>query len=115
MQNNLNSIAFGQGPATCESNNLPVPRASTNSVLGKTKGPLGSEDYQPAGETSTVKNDSGRTVPKTKSDMDLLAQNRGNAMLRYKEKRKTRRYGILNDLSLLCSRRGVFYIYRMRC
>lgn len=26
-----------------------------------------------------------------KTDMELLAQNRGNAMLRYKEKKKTRR------------------------
>lgn len=28
----------------------------------------------------------------TKADMELLAKNRGDAMLRYKEKKKTRRY-----------------------
>ena len=31
---------------------------------------------------------------KAKVDMELLAQNRGNAMLRYKEKKKHRRYKI---------------------
>lgn len=29
--------------------------------------------------------------PKSKADMEMVAQNRGNAMLRYKEKKKTRR------------------------
>ncbi|OWM89807.1 hypothetical protein CDL15_Pgr024555 [Punica granatum] len=92
FNDNLNSLALSQGAATSESNNLPVPRASSVSSLEKAKGPSGSRYYQLAGQTTTVKNDSGRTAAKTKSDMELLAQNRGNAMLRYKEKKKTRRY-----------------------
>lgn len=100
MQNNVNSIAFGQGPATSESNNLTAPRASLNLALGKAKGHMGSKDYHHAGQTSIMKNASRRTVPKTKSEMELLAKNRGNAMLRYKEKKKSRRYGVLNHLVL---------------
>lgn len=30
--------------------------------------------------------------PRSKADMEQLAENRGRAMLRYKEKKKTRRY-----------------------
>lgn len=30
----------------------------------------------------------------TKADLELLAKNRGDAMLRYKEKKKTRRYSL---------------------
>lgn len=38
-----------------------------------------------------VKNDNA-TAAITKADMELLAKNRGKAMQRYKEKKKTRRY-----------------------
>ncbi|KAK4785255.1 hypothetical protein SAY86_001944 [Trapa natans] len=93
FNNNSNSIAFSQGTATSESNNLLSRRASLNSALGKAKGYLGLKDYHPAEQTSTLKNASERTVPKTKSDMEVLTKYRGDAMLRYQEKKKNRRHG----------------------
>lgn len=115
VQGNLKTIAFSQGPATSESNILPVPRASPDSAaLRKARSLSGSKDYQLAGQMLITRYASGRSTPKTKVDMELLAQNRGNAVLRYKEKKKTRRYDQLNyPLSsvfgmecLICRMRG---------
>ncbi|XP_030542133.1 zinc finger protein CONSTANS-LIKE 15 [Rhodamnia argentea] len=82
---NSSNLGASQGPATSESNNLPMPRA-------KAKGSTNSKGYNFADQTLiTSGNDMGMAV-KTKADLELLAQNRGNAMLRYKEKKKNRRY-----------------------
>lgn len=52
----------------------------------------GSKNMQPNEQPIIVKGDSILSTSTTKADLELLAQNRGNAMQRYKEKRKTRRY-----------------------
>lgn len=36
------------------------------------------------------------TAATTKANIELLAKNRGNAMLRYKEKKKTQRYVVFS-------------------
>ncbi|KAI6686747.1 hypothetical protein NL676_032660 [Syzygium grande] len=84
------NLAASQGPATSESNNLPVPRPSSGSALAKAKGSANSKSYNFADQTLITSG--SETAVKTKADLELLAQNRGNAMLRYKEKKKNRRY-----------------------
>lgn len=88
VQSNLNNQAASQGPVTSESNNLPVMKRSRNPIPVKPK--------VFADQTVVVRSDSGRmtgtTTATTKVDMDLLARHRDNAMVRYKEKKKTRRY-----------------------
>ncbi|KAK4780727.1 hypothetical protein SAY87_016833 [Trapa incisa] len=69
--NNQNQAASQGQEATSESNNLPAANPPNNPIAVKPK---------------------GFAAATTKADMDLLAQHRGNAMLRYKEKKKTRRY-----------------------
>lgn len=92
-QNNLNNSAASQGPTTLESNNLPVLRHSSDSTPAEPRGLAASTDNSKvAGQTVLVESNGGRTPATTKADMDLLAQHRDNAMLRYKEKKKTRRY-----------------------
>lgn len=91
MQNNSNNPTPSQGPATSESNNIPVGRPSLGSAFGEDKGSGASTDLNFMEQSFLMRGDSLRTVG-TKADMELLAQNRGNAMLRYKEKKKTRRY-----------------------
>ncbi|EEF50090.1 hypothetical protein RCOM_1437660 [Ricinus communis] len=80
------------GPATSESNNLPIARASLGSTFGKMKRTCGSKDVEFPQQRIIVRGDSMRTVPPTKADMEQLAKNRGIAMQHYKEKRKNRRY-----------------------
>ncbi|KAK4486047.1 hypothetical protein RD792_008710 [Penstemon davidsonii] len=75
-----------QGPATSESNNLSVQRSCSS--FTKTKGP---KDIQFMDESFSIKGESD-TAPTNNADIELLAKNRGNAMQRYKEKKKTRRY-----------------------
>ncbi|CAH8299387.1 unnamed protein product [Eruca vesicaria subsp. sativa] len=74
----------GQVPATAESNNLPITFSSE-------KGSNSSSELR-----FTEKNEGASCkttrVLATKADLEQLAQNRDNAMQRYKEKRKTRRY-----------------------
>lgn len=79
-----NNPTESQGPATSESNNLPIRKQSCGSVLGKHEGSGSAKDIQFG--------DNIAKAARTKADIDLLAQNRDNAMLRYKEKKKTRRY-----------------------
>ncbi|XP_043723268.1 zinc finger protein CONSTANS-LIKE 13-like isoform X2 [Telopea speciosissima] len=62
---NSNNPAASQGATIAESNNVPMP------VLTR-------DETMPAAIMEV--------------DMELLTKNRGNAMLRYKEKKKTRRY-----------------------
>ncbi|XP_004239301.2 zinc finger protein CONSTANS-LIKE 14-like [Solanum lycopersicum] len=91
FSNNSNNRAASQGPATSESNNLP--RIKTSSDLGCVKPKCGgvSTDLNFMDQSIVVGGDN--TGEETlKADMELLAKNRGNAMQRYKEKKKTRRY-----------------------
>ncbi|KAK4784452.1 hypothetical protein SAY86_018820 [Trapa natans] len=86
IDDNLKSIAFSQCLATFESDDLPIPGPSS-----KARGPSGSKDHQLTNMTLTSKN-TRRSFLKTVADMRLTSQNRGNAMLRYREKKKTRRF-----------------------
>jgi len=70
--------------STSESNNLPV-------TFGSEKGSNSSIDLHFIEQIAGTSCKSTRLVA-TKADLERLAQNRGHAMQRYKEKRKTRRY-----------------------
>ncbi|KAL0421615.1 UNVERIFIED_CONTAM: Zinc finger protein CONSTANS-LIKE 15 [Sesamum latifolium] len=86
MQSASNNRTPSQGPATSESNNLPVSRPSSCSGFSKP-----SKDFQLMDQSILMKSESVAAAM-TKADIELLAKNRGNAMQRYKEKKKTRRY-----------------------
>ncbi|XP_031279480.1 zinc finger protein CONSTANS-LIKE 15-like isoform X1 [Pistacia vera] len=90
--NNSNNPTASQGPATSESNNLPIAKPSSGSAFGKPKDSSSSKDNQFMEQSFLVRHDGVTTAAATKADLELLAQNRGNAMQRYKEKKKTRRY-----------------------
>lgn len=75
FNSNLHNPTASQGSATSESNNLP-----------------GSSDIHFMEQSAFLGVDSAGSTIRAKADMELLAQNRGNAMQRYKEKKKTRRY-----------------------
>ncbi|GFP98160.1 zinc finger protein constans-like 14 [Phtheirospermum japonicum] len=85
----FNCTSNNQGPATSESNSLPVSKPSSYSDFTKTKSFGGSIDLQFADQPILM--NSENVMAMTKADMDLLAKNRGNAMQRYKEKKKNRR------------------------
>lgn len=70
-------------PATAESNNLPLTFSSE-------KGSNSSSELRFTEKTDGASCKTTRVVA-TKADLEQLAQNRDNAMQRYKEKRKTRR------------------------
>uniref|UniRef100_A0A803L1F4 CCT domain-containing protein n=1 Tax=Chenopodium quinoa TaxID=63459 RepID=A0A803L1F4_CHEQI len=91
FNSNMQNSAASQGPATSESNNMPIIRPSSGSVFGKTKS-VGSADIHFMEESVFLGGDNALNAVKTVADMEILAQNRGNAMQRYKEKKKTRRY-----------------------
>ncbi|KAL5724449.1 hypothetical protein ACHQM5_007714 [Ranunculus cassubicifolius] len=76
-KHNVRKPASSQRPTKSESNNLPIPGSSSAKEINYMEQPL-------------LKEENTRTT--TKADMELLAQNRGNAMLRYKEKKRTRRF-----------------------
>ncbi|KAK4413574.1 Zinc finger protein CONSTANS-LIKE 15 [Sesamum alatum] len=80
-----NNRTPSQGPATSESNNIPVSRPSSCSGFGSSK------DFQFVDQSILMKSERVAAAM-TKTDIELLAKNRGNAMQRYKEKKKTRRY-----------------------
>ncbi|XP_019181240.1 PREDICTED: zinc finger protein CONSTANS-LIKE 14 isoform X2 [Ipomoea nil] len=84
-----NNPTASQGPATSESNN--IPRLQPPLVSGYSKPKCHSKDIHFMDQTILVDSESA-TPSMTKADMEMLVKNRGNAMLRYKEKRKTRRY-----------------------
>ncbi|XP_075523941.1 zinc finger protein CONSTANS-LIKE 15-like isoform X2 [Primulina tabacum] len=79
-----------QGPATSESN-MPFSKQSSGSCLNEPKCFGGSKEIQFTDQSILIKCESV-TPAITKADLELLAINRGNAMQRYKEKKKTRRY-----------------------
>ncbi|XP_060214255.1 zinc finger protein CONSTANS-LIKE 13-like [Lycium barbarum] len=91
FSNNSNNRAASQGPATSESNNLP--RIKTSSDLGYVKpkccGVSTDLNFMDQSIVVAGENTGAETL---QADMELLAKNRGNAMQRYKEKKKTRRY-----------------------
>lgn len=89
--NNSNNRGGSQGPATSESYNLPTIKLSSDSGHAKRKCCGVSKDLNFMEQCIFVGGEStGEEI--LKADMELLAQNRGNAMQRYKEKKKTRRY-----------------------
>ncbi|GMN49325.1 hypothetical protein TIFTF001_018487 [Ficus carica] len=88
-----NNPTASQGPATSESNNLPIGRPSSGaSAFGKSKGSNALKDMDIMEGPFLARSDTMKTTAATQVDLKLLAQNRGNAMQRYKEKKKTRRY-----------------------
>nr|QTY32128.1 BBX transcription factor [Oxybasis rubra] len=91
FNSNMQNSAASQGPATSESNNMSVIRPSSGSVFGKPKS-VGSTDIHFMDESVFLGGDNALNAVRTEADMEMLAQNRGNAMQRYKEKKKTRRY-----------------------
>lgn len=97
MQSATNNQMPSQGPATSESNNLPVSRPSSCSGVTKPESVGGSKDMQFMNQSILMTSESVAAM--SKSDMDLLAKNRGNAMQRYKEKKKTRRYSYFLSFS----------------
>ncbi|CAF2252837.1 unnamed protein product [Brassica rapa] len=83
FQDDYNQSTSGQ-VLTCESNNLPI-------TFGSEKGSNSSSELNFTENIGGTSCKSTRRVA-TKADLERLAQNRDNAMQRYKEKRKTRRY-----------------------
>nr|UOF76522.1 CONSTANS-like protein [Olimarabidopsis pumila] len=71
-------------PPTSENNNPPI-------TFGSEKGSNSSSELHFTEHIAGTSCKTTRLVA-TKADLERLAQNRGNAMQRYKEKRKTRRY-----------------------
>lgn len=69
------------------SSHRPTQSESTNLIF---HGACSPRDINYMEQPRLLKNEPTRTT--TKGDMELLAQNRGNAMLRYKEKKRTRRF-----------------------
>ncbi|KAL8160099.1 hypothetical protein V2J09_001636 [Rumex salicifolius] len=84
--------AISQGPTTSESNNLPFTQSSSCSAFGKLRNYGGSSDVHCMEHSLLGQVDSMNSAAASKANTELLAQNRGNAMKRYKEKKKTRRY-----------------------
>lgn len=98
MQKNSNKLKVSQRPATSEGNNLRLSRLSSGSSFRNLECFGSSEDiHQFMDQTVTVGGESA-TAATTKADMEMLAKNRDNAMLRYKEKKKTRRYYLFISL-----------------
>ncbi|CAL5393029.1 unnamed protein product [Camellia sinensis] len=89
--NNANKPTASHGTATPESNNLPIGQPSSGSAFIKPKGYSASKDIQFT-ESSVLVRGETPTAAMTKADMEQLAQNRGNAMQRYKEEKKYLRY-----------------------
>lgn len=91
MQHSPNNATASQGPATSESNNLPIARPPLSRLaFGNSK--CYPREIQFADQSVLMRDETTRTASLTKADVEVLVQNRGNAMLRYKEKKKTRRY-----------------------
>ncbi|CAH9080289.1 unnamed protein product [Cuscuta europaea] len=80
---------FG-GTATSESNILQIAQASLVSDYDKTRCHL-KEDIQLMDQMALVESEIATPLMR-REDLEQIAKNRGNAMQRYKEKKKTRRY-----------------------
>lgn len=99
MQNLNNNSTSSQGPATSESNNFPVARVLSGTGLSKPKCSGSSKDVQFMEQSILLRGEGFKTEAATKVDMELLVRNRGDAMQRYKEKKKNRRYANLSFAS----------------
>ncbi|KAF5930656.1 hypothetical protein HYC85_031529 [Camellia sinensis] len=91
MQNYANKPTASHGLATPECNNLPIGRPSSSLAFIKPKGYSASK-YIQFTESSVLVRGETPTTAITKADMEHLVQNRGNAMQRYKQKKKNQRY-----------------------
>ncbi|XP_021723026.1 zinc finger protein CONSTANS-LIKE 15-like [Chenopodium quinoa] len=91
FNSNMQNSAASQGPATSEGNNMPIIGPSSGSFFGQPKS-VCSTDIQFMEESVFLGGDNALNTVRTEADMEMLAQNRSNAMQRYKEKKKTRRY-----------------------
>lgn len=76
MQNASNNQTIIQEPETSKSNKAKC---------------YDSKSFQLTNQSMFIKSETATTAT-TKANMELLAKNRGNAMQRYKEKKKTRRW-----------------------
>uniref|UniRef100_A0A7N0UWS5 CCT domain-containing protein n=1 Tax=Kalanchoe fedtschenkoi TaxID=63787 RepID=A0A7N0UWS5_KALFE len=86
LTNSKNNPATSQGPATSESSNFPVPRSSALAFDN-------SKDFKDTKDDNLMEKGENSTMAAAmKVDVEMMAQNRGNAMQRYREKKKTRRY-----------------------
>ncbi|XP_030527618.1 zinc finger protein CONSTANS-LIKE 14-like [Rhodamnia argentea] len=92
LNNILNNPVVRHGLATIESNICSVPQPTSGTALAKYEDSVCSREYDGGEPNVLMKHDSATALATSKADMELLAQHRGNAMLRYKEKRKTRRF-----------------------
>lgn len=108
QQNNANNPAAIQGP-TYESN-IPIVQESSGSGFGNSECYGGSKDIKFMDQIIMVRGEC-TTAATTKADIELLAKNRGNAMLRYKEKKKTRRYKVFSYASLIFPFLFLFLIF----
>lgn len=92
MQNDSNHLIARQGTTTFQSSNIQTGMSSNDSAFSKQiRGNSGAlEDLNSCGQSFFIKGDNLQTSLATSKAN--LANNRGNAMQRYKEKRKTRRY-----------------------
>ncbi|PWA68936.1 B-box type zinc finger protein with CCT domain-containing protein [Artemisia annua] len=90
---NIYGINYSTSQTDMAALNLNIQNSSndrkTTSAFG-TSGYGGSNDIQFTEQNLTTADK--MTPSLTKADIELLAKNRGDAMLRYKEKKKTRRY-----------------------
>ncbi|KAM7468798.1 hypothetical protein LguiB_016360 [Lonicera macranthoides] len=89
---NSNNLKASQRPATSEGNNLRLSRLKSGSSFRNLECFGSSEDIHQFMEQTVMVGGESATASTTKADMEMLAKNRDNAMLRYKEKKKTRRY-----------------------
>ncbi|KAI3931294.1 hypothetical protein MKX01_040211 [Papaver californicum] len=89
LEDNESQMA-NQGLTTSGSSNISKTTQFSGSIVPKPESCSSVKDFHYMEQPFLVKGDTVRAT--TKADMELLAQNRGNAMLRYKEKKKTRRY-----------------------
>lgn len=104
FQNNSNNQTVIQGPTTSESNNLLIAKPPSGSVFGKPRDSRSSKHIRFIEQSFLERHDGVTAAGATKADLELLAQNRGNAMRRYKEKKKTRRWVLplsLFEISLI--------------
>lgn len=89
----IETACLGRSAGELNGNDAKPPTKVDDSGLAPTSAKLGKDTISPDCDrnvSSLFKGDPGRNT--TKLDNEALAQARGNAMLRYKEKKKTRRY-----------------------
>ncbi|GAA0153047.1 hypothetical protein LIER_11372 [Lithospermum erythrorhizon] len=82
---------FNKSTATSESNNLQLGKSSSGTGFGQPKGFNGLKDIH-FGDQPIIVETKPTVTGTTQADVELLVKIRGNAMARYKEKKKSRRY-----------------------